>query len=91
MKKQIFPGLDVLVNSAGILMSGSVETLDIADYDKVRIGGSVLEPIFYALHSSIQHNTLAGTDIGNPRIVQHRGMFPFCCCCIYNSFSGDEH
>jgi len=28
-------GLDVLVNSAGILMSGSVETLDIADYDKV--------------------------------------------------------
>merc|ERR1712107_664357 len=28
-------GLDVLVNSAGILMSGSVEKLDIADYDKV--------------------------------------------------------
>jgi len=28
-------GLDVLVNSAGILMSGSVETLDAADYDKV--------------------------------------------------------
>jgi len=28
-------GLDILVNSAGILMSGSVETLDIADYDKV--------------------------------------------------------
>jgi len=28
-------GLDVLVNSAGILMSGSVETLDVADYDKV--------------------------------------------------------
>merc|ERR1712172_92143 len=28
-------GLDVLVNSAGILMSGSVETLAVADYDKV--------------------------------------------------------
>ena len=28
-------GLDVLVNSAGILMSGSIETLGVHDYDKV--------------------------------------------------------
>ena len=35
-ENNFFSGLDVLVNSAGILMSGSVETLDIADYDKVR-------------------------------------------------------
>ena len=37
MRNDFFSGLDVLVNSAGILMSGSVETLDIADYDKVNI------------------------------------------------------
>merc|ERR1712032_899794 len=30
-------GLDVLVNSAGILMSGSVETLAVADFDKAAI------------------------------------------------------
>ena len=38
----------MLVNSAGILMSGSVETLAVADYDKVRIAAAVsLNPIFF--------------------------------------------
>ena len=43
-RNDFFSGLDVLVNSAGILMSGSVETLDAADYDKVNIEGCVINP-----------------------------------------------
>ena len=43
-RNDFFSGLDVLVNSAGILMSGSVETLDVADYDKVNIEGCVINP-----------------------------------------------
>ena len=39
VRNYFFSGLDVLVNSAGILMSGSVETLAVADFDKVRIPG----------------------------------------------------
>ena len=48
MRNYFFSGLDVLVNSAGILMSGSVETLAVADYDKVRIAAAVSSnPIFF--------------------------------------------
>ena len=42
VRNYFFSGLDVLVNSAGILMSGSVETLAVADYDKVRMAATVL-------------------------------------------------
>ena len=49
MRNYLFSGLDVLVNSAGILMSGSVETLAVADYDKVRMAATVLlKPTLYA-------------------------------------------
>ena len=49
VRNYFFSGLDVLVNSAGILMSGSVETLAVADFDKVRITAAIaLNPIFYA-------------------------------------------
>ena len=41
------------MNSAGILMSGSVETLDIADYDKVRIGGLCPSTQFFAHYSPV--------------------------------------
>ena len=48
VRNYFFSGLDVLVNSAGILMSGSVETLAVADYDKVRIAAAVSSnPIFF--------------------------------------------
>ena len=76
-EEKIFSGLDVLVNSAGILMSGSVETLDIADYDKVRIESCVLEANF--LRVILQYTAQC--------TVWYRQWKPTDC----DSFSGDEH
>ncbi|KAM8865434.1 3-oxoacyl-[acyl-carrier-protein] reductase FabG [Synchiropus picturatus] len=69
-----FGRLDVLINSAGILMMGSIETTDLAQYDRVM--NINVRSVFHLTHLCVPHLIKTKGSIVNVSSVNGQRSFP---------------
>lgn len=69
-----FKYVDVLVNAAGIIANGSIETTELADWDKMM--NINLRAVFYIMHKCVPHLELTKGNIVNVSSVTGTRSFP---------------
>ena len=69
-----FKRIDVLINAAGIIANGSIETTELADWDKMM--NINLRSVFYIMHKSVPHLEATKGNIVNVSSVTGPRAFP---------------